>query len=48
MQESPNTDLTLVYLLAPWGMQLELVSYPKGMAYEQTTARRLWRPDTTD
>ena len=48
MQEGPNAGLMLVYLLAPWGMQLELVSYPKCMAYEQTTARRLWRPDTTD
>ncbi len=31
-----------VYFLAPWGMQLELVSYPGGKAYEKDTERRLW------
>ena len=35
---------TWVYFLAPWGMQLELVSYPQGKAYEQETERRLWHP----
>jgi len=33
-----------VYFLAPWGLQMELVSYPNGMAYEQTTDRRMWDP----
>ncbi len=33
-----------VYFLSPWGMQLELVSYPEGKAYERTTAVRLWDP----
>lgn len=31
-----------VYFLSPWGMQLELVSYPGGKGYEQDTERRLW------
>ncbi|MEM7041709.1 MAG: VOC family protein, partial [Pseudomonadota bacterium] len=31
-----------VYFLAPWGMQMELVSYPDGMAYEQETDQRFW------
>ena len=33
-----------VYFLAPWGMQLELVSFPGGKGYEATTERRLWHP----
>ena len=33
-----------VYFLSPWGMQLELVSYPEGKAYEKETDRRLWHP----
>lgn len=35
---------TWVYFLAPWGMQLELVSFPQGKAYERETERRLWHP----
>jgi hypothetical protein len=33
-----------MYFLAPWGMQLELVSYPKGKAYEKDFKGRLWNP----
>lgn len=33
-----------VYFLSPWGMQLELVSYPDGKAYERDSAVRLWDP----
>ena len=33
-----------VYFLSTWGMQLELVSYPEGKAYEKETDRRLWHP----
>lgn len=33
-----------VYFLSPWGMQFELVSFPKGKAYEATTSRHLWHP----
>lgn len=33
-----------VYFLAPWGMQLELVSYPAGKAYERAGGRMLWHP----
>ena len=40
----PNAGLTWVYFLAPWGMQLELVSYPAGKGYEKETTRRLWHP----
>ena len=33
-----------VYFLSPWGMQLELCSYPNGKAYENDTPKRLWDP----
>lgn len=38
----PTAGQTWVYFLAPWGMQLELVSSPSGRAYERETDRRLW------
>jgi catechol 2,3-dioxygenase-like lactoylglutathione lyase family enzyme len=44
MTEGPSAGETWVYFLAPWGMQLELVSYPGGKAYETDTADRLWDP----
>jgi len=40
----PVAGQTWVYFLAPWGMQLELISYPNGKGYEKDTARRLWHP----
>ena len=33
-----------IYFLTPWGMQLELVSYPNGKAYEADAAVKLWDP----
>lgn len=33
-----------VYFLSPWGMQLELVSFPDGKAYEAGASVRLWNP----
>lgn len=33
-----------VYFLSPWGMQLELVSYPGGKAYEADAPVLLWHP----
>ena len=43
-ESGPSGGQTWVYFLSPWGMQLELVSYPKGKAYERDTHRRLWHP----
>lgn len=40
----PNAGQTWVYFLSPWGMQLELVSFPDGKGYEKTTERRLFHP----
>lgn len=44
MTEGPSSGETWVYFLAPWGMQLELVSYPDGKAYEAEFDGRLWDP----
>ncbi|HZP86720.1 MAG TPA: VOC family protein [Burkholderiales bacterium] len=44
MKEGPSAGETWMYFLAPWGMQLELVSYPKGKAYEKDFKGRLWNP----
>jgi catechol 2,3-dioxygenase-like lactoylglutathione lyase family enzyme len=33
-----------VYFRAPWGLQLELVSYPQGKGDPDSPARRLWHP----
>lgn len=45
MTSGPSAGETWVYFLAPWGMQLELVSYPDGKAYEKETQRRLFSPN---
>jgi catechol 2,3-dioxygenase-like lactoylglutathione lyase family enzyme len=42
--DGPSAGKTWVYFLAPWGMQLELVSYPQGQAYEEGAAVKLWHP----
>jgi hypothetical protein len=33
-----------IFFRTPWGLFLELVSYPMGKAYESTTDRRLYDP----
>jgi len=40
----PSAGQTWVYFLAPWGLQLELVSFPAGKGYERAMSRRLWHP----
>jgi glyoxylase I family protein len=35
---------SFLYFLSPWGMQLELVSFPDGKAYEATAQTLLWHP----
>ena len=44
LKEGPAAGQSITYVLAPWGMQLELISYPKGMAYEKGAKTRLWAP----
>jgi catechol 2,3-dioxygenase-like lactoylglutathione lyase family enzyme len=43
-EEGPSAGQTWVYFLTPWGMQMELVSYPNGKAYERDANRLLWHP----
>jgi catechol 2,3-dioxygenase-like lactoylglutathione lyase family enzyme len=33
-----------VYFLTPWGMQMELVSFPNGKAYAKSALVKLWHP----
>jgi catechol 2,3-dioxygenase-like lactoylglutathione lyase family enzyme len=40
----PSAGQTWIYFRAPWGLQMELVSYPNGKAYEQDFASCLWDP----
>jgi catechol 2,3-dioxygenase-like lactoylglutathione lyase family enzyme len=42
--EGPAAGQVINYFLAPWGLQLELISYPLGMAYEAGASRLLWSP----
>jgi catechol 2,3-dioxygenase-like lactoylglutathione lyase family enzyme len=40
----PSAGQTWIYFRTPWGLQLELVSYPDGKAYERESATHLWDP----
>jgi len=42
--EGPSAGQSWVYFLDPWGLQCELVSYPRGKGYEKQTKDRLWHP----
>lgn len=44
IKEGPAGGQTILYFLSPWGLQLELISYPKGMAYAKTSKVKLWAP----
>jgi glyoxylase I family protein len=44
MESGPSKGLIWVYFLSPWGMQLELVSYPGGMAVLRDNPAALWSP----
>ena len=44
VKDGPPAGQSITYVLSPWGMQLELISYPKGMAYEKGAKTRLWAP----
>ncbi|HEV2551418.1 MAG TPA: VOC family protein [Stellaceae bacterium] len=46
VKEGPAAGQTILYFLTPWGMQCELITYPKGMAYEKTAKVKLWSPKT--
>ncbi len=44
MTEGPSAGLQWLYFQAPWGQQLELVSYPGGIAAYKQLRREVWRP----
>jgi catechol 2,3-dioxygenase-like lactoylglutathione lyase family enzyme len=44
LADGASAGLTWVYFLAPWGLQLELVSAPNRLAYERSGGRPMWRP----
>jgi catechol 2,3-dioxygenase-like lactoylglutathione lyase family enzyme len=40
----PAAGQSINYFKTPFGLYLELISYPNGMAYEQTATTKLWNP----
>ena len=42
--DGPAAGQTINYFRAPFGTYIELISYPNGMAYEETASRPLWSP----
>ena len=42
--DGPAAGQTINYFRAPFGTYIELISYPKGMAYERTAPIPLWDP----
>lgn len=46
--EGPAAGSRWLYFRAPWGLQLELVSYPAGKGPQGGPARRLWHPGHPD
>lgn len=45
IESGPAAGSRWVYVRAPWGLQLELVSFPSGKGAPGSPARRLWRPE---
>ncbi|EGL65729.1 glyoxalase/bleomycin resistance protein/dioxygenase [Agrobacterium sp. ATCC 31749] len=43
-RDGPDLGVIWQYFLAPWGLQMELISYPDGKGYELETSDRLWNP----
>lgn len=44
MTQGPSAGMTWLYFKAPWGQQLELVSYPGGIAAYKARKLEVWRP----
>jgi len=42
IKEGPAAGQSILYFFAPWGLQMELISYPKGMAYQKDAKSVLW------
>ena len=46
VNEGPAAGQSILYFFAPWGLQLEAISFPKGMAYEKDGGPVLWSNTT--
>ncbi len=44
VEAGPAAGQAILYFFAPWGLQLEAISYPGGMAYEKDGGPVLWTP----
>jgi len=44
VEQGPAAGQAILYFMAPWGLQFEAISYPKGMAYEKDGGPVLWSP----
>ena len=44
VDQGPAAGQSILYFMAPWGLQFEAISYPKGMAYEKDGGTILWSP----
>lgn len=42
VEEGPAAGQTILYFFTPWGLQMEAISYPNGMAYEKDAETVLW------
>ncbi|WP_428645568.1 VOC family protein [Roseibium sp.] len=42
VNEGPAAGQSILYFFAPWGLQMEAISYPGGMAYEKDSSTVLW------
>lgn len=42
VNEGPAAGQSILYFFAPWGLQMEAISYPDGMAYEADSKTVLW------
>lgn len=47
IESGPTLGESWCYFKTPWGLYMEVVSYPNGKAYERThVGRKLWDPRT--
>ncbi|MCY0095577.1 VOC family protein [Hoeflea ulvae] len=42
VNEGPAAGQSIIYFFAPWGLQMEAISFPEGMAYEKDGGPVLW------
>lgn len=42
VSEGPAAGQSILYFYAPWGLQMEAISFPQGMAYEKDGGPVLW------